>query len=138
MKASLLYRIASGLLILFAVGHTLGFRRVDPRWGIDSLIGHLRSTHFAVQGFNRSYWDFFTAFGLFVTILLLFAAIVSWQIGGLPKEVLSTMPLITWSLAICFVLVTVLSYRYFFIVPVIFSGVITVCLVLGAWIAGRP
>ena len=138
MKASLLFRIASVLLVLFAVGHTLGFRRVDPRWGIDSLIGQLRSTHFAVQGFNRSYWDFFTGFGLFVTILLLFAAIVSWQIGGLPKEVLSTMPLITWSLAICFVLVTVLSYRYFFIVPVIFSGVITVCLVLGAWIADRP
>jgi hypothetical protein len=138
MKASLLFRIASVLLVLFAVGHTLGFRRVDPRWGIDSLIGQLRSTHFAVQGFNRSYWDFFTGFGLFVTILLLFAAIVSWQIGGLPKEVLSAIPLITWSLAICFVLVTVLSYRYFFIVPVIFSGVITVCLVLGAWIAGRP
>jgi hypothetical protein len=138
MKASLLFRIASVLLVLFAVGHTLGFRRVDPRWGIDSLIGQLRSTDFAVQGFNRSYWDFFTGFGFFVTILLLFAAIVSWQIGGLPKEVLSAMPLITWSLAICFVLVTVLSYRYFFIVPVIFSGVITVCLVLGAWIAGRP
>ena len=138
MKASLLFRVASVLLILFAGGHTLGFRRVDPRWGIDSLIAQLRSTHFAVQGFSRSYWDFFTGFGLFVTILLLFAAVVSWQIGGLPREVLSTMPLITWSLAICFLLVTALSYRYFFIVPVIFSGVIAVCLILAAWIAGRP
>ena len=138
MKASFLFRVASVLLILFAVGHTLGFRRVDPRWGVDSLIAQLRSTHFAVQGFSRSYWDFFTGFGLFVTMLLLFAAVVSWQLGGLPREVLSTMPLITWSLAICFLLVTVLSYRYFFIVPVIFSGVIAVCLILAAWIAGRP
>jgi len=138
MKASLLFRIASVLLILFAVGHTLGFRRVDPRWGIDPLIAQLRSTHFAVQGFSRSYLDFFTGFGLFVTILLLFAAMLSWQVGGLPKEVLSIIPLITWGLAICFVLVTALSYRYFFLVPVIFSGVITVCLILAAWAAGRP
>jgi hypothetical protein len=137
MKAPLLFRIASVLLILFAIGHTLGFRRVDPRWGIDSLIGQLRSTHFAVQGFSRSYWDFFTGFGLFVTILLLLAAIVSWQLGGFPQEVLSAMPLITWSLAICFVSVTVLSYKYFFIVPVVFSGVIAVCLVLAAWAAGH-
>ena len=136
MKASFLFRIASVLLILFAVGHTLGFRRVDPRWRVDLLITQLRSTHFDVQGFSRTYWDFFTGFGLFVTILLLFAAMVSWQIGGLPRESLSTMPLITWGLAICFVIVTFLSYKYFFIVPVIFSGTIAVCLILAAWVAG--
>jgi ABC-type phosphate/phosphonate transport system permease subunit len=138
MKASLFYRIAFVLLILFAVGHTLGFRRVDPRWGVDSLIQQLRSTHFDVQGFNRSYWDFFTGFGFFVTILLLFAAIVSWQLGSLPKESLSTISLITWGLAICFIVVTFLSYQYFFMVPVVFSGATAVCLILGAWLAGRP
>ena len=138
MKASLFYRIAFVLLILFAVGHTLGFRRVDPRWGVDSLIQQLRSTHFDAQGFNRSYWDFFTGFGFFVTILLLFAAIVSWQLGSLPKESLSTMSLITWGLAICFIVVTFLSYRYFFMEPVVFSGATAVCLILGAWLAGRP
>jgi hypothetical protein len=138
MKASLFYRIAFVLLILFAVGHTLGFRRVDPRWGVDSLIQQLRSTHFDAQGFNRSYWDFFTGFGFFVTILLLFAAVVSWQLGSLPKESLSTMSLITWGLAICFIVVTFLSYQYFFMVPVVFSGATAVCLILGAWLAGRP
>jgi hypothetical protein len=101
------------LLILFAVGHTLGFRRVDPRWGVNTLINQLRATHFNVQGFSRTYWDFFTGFGFFVTILLLFAAIVSWQIGGLPRESLSAMSLITWGLAVCFVIVTFLSYQYF-------------------------
>jgi len=138
MKASLLYRIASGLLILFAVGHTLGFRRVDPRWGVDSIIAALRSTRFDVQGLNRTYWDFYTGFGLFVTVLLLFAAIVTWQLGGLPKESVSVMPGITWGLAACFVIVTFLSWRYFFIVPVVFSAVITICLILAAWAAGRP
>ena len=137
MKASVLYRIASVLLILFAIGHTLGFRRVDPRWGVDSLINQLRSTHFNVQGFNRTYWDFFSGFGFFVTILLLFTAIVSWQMAGLPGESLSSMPLVTWGLAICFVIVTFLSYQYFFMVPVIFSALITICLLLAAWVAGK-
>jgi hypothetical protein len=30
MKATVLYRIASGLLVLFAVGHTLGFLNFKP------------------------------------------------------------------------------------------------------------
>ena len=137
MKASLLYRVASVLLILFALGHTVGFRRVDPRWGIDSIIGALRSTHFDVQGLNRTYWDFYTGFGLFVTVLLVFVAVLSWQLGGLPREALLVMPVVTWGLAACFVFVTFLSWRYFFVVPMIFSGVITICLILAAWIAGR-
>jgi hypothetical protein len=33
VKPSVLYRVASVLLILFTVGHTLGFRQVDPSWG---------------------------------------------------------------------------------------------------------
>jgi hypothetical protein len=136
VKASLLYRTASVLLILFALGHTLGFRRVDPRWKLDSIIAALRSTHFEVQGLNRTYWDFYVGFGLFVTILLLFTAILAWQLGGLPKDHLSEMRLVAWSLAACFVVVTFLSWKYFFIVPVIFSGVVAICLILAALAAG--
>jgi hypothetical protein len=136
MKASLLYRTASVLLMLFALGHTLGFRRVDPRWRLDSIIAALRSTHFEVQGLNRTYWDFYVGFGLFVTILLLFTAILTWQLGGLPKDHLSEMRLVAWSLAACFVVVTFLSWKYFFIVPVIFSGVVAICLILAALVAG--
>ena len=53
MQASMFYRIAV-LLLLFAVGHTLGFRQADPKWGVDALLGSMRSIHFDVQGFNRS------------------------------------------------------------------------------------
>ncbi len=57
MKASIFYRIAAILLLLFAVGHTLGFRQSDPQRGIDALLGSMRSIHFDEQGFNRTYWD---------------------------------------------------------------------------------
>ena len=57
MRASIFYRIAAVLLLLFAAGHTLGFRQSDPAWGVDALLASMRSIHFDVQGFNRSYWD---------------------------------------------------------------------------------
>jgi hypothetical protein len=46
------------------------------------------------------------------------------------------MSLTTWGLAICFLIVTFLSYQYFFMVPVILSGAIAICLILAAWLAG--
>ena len=48
MKPALLYRVASGLLLLFALGHTIGYRRVDPRWGVDAAIGALKEIRFDV------------------------------------------------------------------------------------------
>ena len=38
MSARLVYRIAAVLLVLFAVGHTLGFSQADPKWGLDALL----------------------------------------------------------------------------------------------------
>src|SRR4051794_15565623 len=51
MKPTVMYKIASVLLGLFAVGHTLGFRQADPQWGVDSLLQTMRSVHFSVNGF---------------------------------------------------------------------------------------
>jgi hypothetical protein len=66
MKASFYYRIAAVLLLLFAAGHTLGFRQSDPAWGMDTLLASMRSIHFDVQGFSRTYWDLFVAAGFSV------------------------------------------------------------------------
>ena len=137
MKASLLYRISAVLLLLFAIGHTLGFRQSDPKWGVDAVLGSMRSTHFDVQGFNRTYWDFFVGFGLFVTVFLLLAAIMAWLLGGLPPETLTRTRGIAWALALCFAAVTVLSWRYFFVIPIVFSLVITVCLISAAWLSSK-
>jgi hypothetical protein len=138
MKASVFYRIAAVLLLLFAIGHTVGFRQTDPKWGVDALLASIRSIHFDVQGFSRTYWDFFVGFGLFVTVFLLLAAAVAWQLGSLPAETLAHMRGIAWTLALCFVVITVLSGRYFFIVPIVFSIVITMCLIAAAWLSAKP
>src|SRR3954468_6902104 len=127
MKASVFYRIAAVLLLLFAIGHTLGFRESDPAWGVDALVSSMRGIHFDVQGFSRTYWDLFVAAGFSVGMFYLFAAALAWQLGGLPAETLAVMRATVWALALCFAAITVVSWRYLFIVPIVFSMVITMC-----------
>lgn len=137
MKASVFYRIAAALLLLFAVAHTLGFRQPDPQWGVDALLRSMQSTHFDVMGSNRTYWDLFVAAGFCVGVFYLFAAILAWQLGGLPPTNLALMRGTAWAFALCFAAITVLSLRYLFIIPTVFSGVITFCLTAAAWLSGK-
>ena len=138
MKASLLYRVAAVLLLLFAVGHTLGFRQSDPTWGVDALLGSMRSIHFDLQGFRRTYWDLFVAAGLSVGVLYLFAAVLAWQLGGLPTDTLAGMRITVWGLALSFAAITVVSWAYLFALPIVMSLVITLCLAAAAWLSARP
>ncbi|HYB63688.1 MAG TPA: hypothetical protein VEC59_00350 [Steroidobacteraceae bacterium] len=137
MKASVFYRAAAILLLLFAVMHTLGFTQSDPKWGVDALLGSMRSIHFDVMGFSRSYWDLFLAAGYSMGVFFLFSAILAWLLAGLPADALARLRGVVWAFAVCFAAITVLSWRYLFLVPVIFCGVITVCLFSAAWLAGR-
>ena len=134
MKPRILYRISSVLLLLFAAGHTFGFRQNNPEWGADAVLMLMRSVHFDAMGFTRTYWDFFSAFGLFFSVFLVFSAVLAWQLSSLPAETLARVRGIAWALALCFVAITALSWRYAFTIPIVFSVLITVCLIAAAWL----
>lgn len=137
MKAPILFRISSVLLLLFAAGHTFGFRQNNPAWGADAVLALMRSVHFDAQGFTRTYWDFFSAFGFFFSVFLLFAAVLAWLLAGLPPETLARVRSIAWALAICFIAVTALCWRYAFTTPLVFSALIAVCLTAAAWLSAK-
>ena len=137
MRPTIFYRVAAVLLLLFAIGHTLGFRQSDPAWGVDALLASMRSIHFDVQGFNRTYWDLFQAAGFAVGVFYLFAAILAWQLGGLPAATLTLLRPAAWAFALCFAAITVVSWRYLFILPIAFSIVITLCLTAAAWFSAK-
>jgi hypothetical protein len=106
--------------------------------GLEPLLGSMRSIHFEVQGFSRTYWDLFVAAGFSVGVFYFFAAILAWQLGALPAETLALMRGTGWALAACFAAITVVSWRYLFILPIVFSFLITVCLVAAAWLSAKP
>ncbi len=138
VKASVLYRVAAVLLLLFAVAHTLGLSQPpDPKWGVEALVGSMRSLHFDVQGSSRTYWDFFMAAGFSVGVFYLFAGILAWQLGGLPTETLARMRGVTWAFGLCFAAITVVSWRYLFLAAVVFSAVVALCLMSAAWLSSR-
>jgi len=126
-------RLTSVLLVLFAIGHTFGFSQTDPQWGIDSFLGSLRTSHFEVMGFSRTFWEFFIAAGLIVGVFYLFAAILAWQLGGLSPAALASVRGVLWAFALCFAVIAALSWRYLFAIPIAFSTLITIGLVAAAW-----
>jgi hypothetical protein len=132
-----MFRIASALLVLFALGHTFGFRQNNPEWGADAVLSIMRSVHFDALGFNRTYWDFFSAFGFFFSAFLVFSAVLAWQLSSLPVEILARVRGIAWALAICFVANTILSFRFAFTIPIVFSILITTCLIAAAWLSAK-
>lgn len=135
MTSRVLYRVASVLIVLFDVGHTLAFPWSDPAWGVDT--GAMKSAHFQILGFSRTYWDFYLGFALIQTVLLLFAAVLAWQLGGVPREASSSMRLTAWALTVCFLALTVLSWKFFFTIPIVFSGLIALCLAIATARASR-
>jgi hypothetical protein len=133
VKARILYRISSVLLLLFAAGHGFGFRQNVPEWHADAVLTSMRSVHFNAQGFTRTYWDFFCAFGFLFSVFLLFCAVLAWLLAALPAETLARVRGIAWSFAACFVAVTVVCWMFAFTTPLVFSVLITVCLTAAAF-----
>jgi len=74
------------------------------------------------------------AAGFSVGVFYLFAAILAWQLGGLPAATLALMRGTAWAFALCFAAITLVSWRYLFVIPIAFSIVITLCLTAAAWL----
>jgi len=70
-------------------------------------------------------------------VFLLFAAVLAWLLARLPPEILPRVRGIAWALAICFVAIAALSWRYAFTIPIVFSAVIAVCLTAAARLSAK-
>jgi hypothetical protein len=130
MKYFNLYRITAYLLLIFCALHTFGVLRSHAAYGQEAgaVLSAMKSVHFEVMGASCSYYGFYLGFGLLFSVFLLFSAAVSWHLGGLgPDDKASSWP-IAWALFFSQVLVTILSWAYFFIAPVVTSTLITILL----------
>jgi hypothetical protein len=132
MMPVILYRVSAVVLLLFAAGHQFGFRQVDPQWKADTTVAAMRDVRFPVQGFQRTYWEFLSGFGFFVTTLLLFSAVFAWQVGGLSPEMRRTLAPVLWAFAITYVVIAALTWRYFFMAPGILATIVALLLTVAA------
>jgi len=133
--ARILYRIAAVLIVLLDLGHSSGYPWSDPAWGVD--LHSMQSSHFKVLGFDRTYWDFYVGFGLSVSVFLLLAAVLAWQLGSVPAQTFHFVRVTAWASVLSFAGIVVLDAMYFFSIPLVFSVLITVCLAAATWLSTR-
>lgn len=133
MTATLLYRIAAVILVVFAAGHTAGFLSFRPESAEGlAVYNAMNSVHFAFNGVTRCFADFYVGFGLQVSVYLLFSALLSWQLGSLAARRPGDIRVLAWAFALVQLAGLALCLRYFFIVPTVFSAVLLICLVWAA------
>ena len=138
MSATLSYRMAAVLLLLFAAGHTLGFLDFRPPSAEGLAVREsMSSVLFEFNGRRSSYGQFYEGFGLTVTAYLLFSSFLAWHLGSVARTQPQAIGLLAWAFVAMQIAGLVLNVLYFFYVPVLFSGLIVVCLAWAAWLL-RP
>ncbi|HXH94353.1 MAG TPA: hypothetical protein VNN25_22440 [Thermoanaerobaculia bacterium] len=128
MSATVLYRIAAIVLILFAAGHTAGFLTFKPPSAEGTAVRDaMNGVHFAFGGKTYTYGGFYKGFGLTITVYLLFSAVLAWHLGGLAAAHPEAIGILGWAFFALQIASLVLTWMYFFPVPAIFAGVVALC-----------
>lgn len=138
MKTSTFLRIASIITLFYFAGHTSGIPWT-PDTGSESLkvIDAMKGHTFDVVGSTRTYWDFYFGFGVIISLFLLMQAVVLWQLASLAKTDARRVRPIVASFLIAFIINTVLAWKYFFVIPLVTSIAISICLLFAFLTAGR-
>jgi hypothetical protein len=138
MSATVFYRIAAVLLILFAAGHTAGFLRFKPPTAEAVAVRDaMGSVRFPVGRSQFTYRDFYVGFGLFVTVYFLFSAFVAWHLGEVVRTNPHAIGALGWVFFAVQLVIVALSWIYFFAAPIVFSVLVAACVGAAAWLAGR-
>jgi hypothetical protein len=138
MKAFHFLRIAAVITLLYFAGHTAGmpwtpYTDSEAQPVLETMKNH----SFEAEGFKGTYWDLYFGFGLIVSVYLLVQAAVLWQLASLAKiDAIRVRPIVA-SFLVGFIINAALSWKYFFIVPVVMAGAIALCLAIALVLASR-
>lgn len=134
-----LLRSAAIVYALFTFGHTMGAMLRDTHRGPRqaALFAAMRAYTFEVQGFTRSYWDFYRGFGFNVSVLLALAAVLCWVLADMgrshPVQARRVLVVLTGAMA----LTTWITFVDFFVAPMLFAALAMLLLVLATVALGR-
>jgi hypothetical protein len=135
MKATLLYRIAAVVLILFAAGHTFGFLKFKPPSPEGVAVRDAMDTvNLQVNSGKVTYGDFYRGFGLFCTAYLLFTAYIAWFLGGMAQTNPQAIGTMAWIFFALQLVSLALSWIYFLPPPIVLSAVVSICTGWAAWL----
>ncbi len=139
MRATRWLRASAVLLALFFLGHTaavvLPTQSSGP--GEDAVLQAMRESHFDAMGRERTIWDYWRGFNVFMSVALAILVVVTWQLGGLARKDRALAAPLVSSLAVGLVLIALVNARYFFAAPAALSTLAAAC-ALTARMSLRP
>jgi uncharacterized membrane protein len=131
VKPATWFRIGAVLLLLFAVGHTIGFLSFRAPTAEGRAVWQaMKSTRFSDQHGTFSYGDFYTGFGMFITAAQLFLAWLAWVLASATQERLTRT--LGWGMVVLAMAELILALRYFSLVQAVPAALIGVCMAMGA------
>jgi hypothetical protein len=129
MNASVFLRIAAALILLFGVGHSLGYPWVGNVTEAQqtALMNAIQANAAVTMGFMRSYADFHVGFGWFISIFFLVQAIVVWRLASLLGAQPAMVKFFSGLFAVQYLATLVLDYYFFFWAPIISAALVAAC-----------
>jgi hypothetical protein len=136
MRATLLYRMAAVVFVLFAIGHTYGFLSLRPPSPEGRAVYDAMNTvRFEVGGRSFTYGAFYRGFGLSCTASMILSAFLCWHLGDLARSAPAAIGALGWVFFAVQVVGVVLSFLYFGLPPMVLSAVVTVTVGVAAFLA---
>ncbi len=138
MSATLLYRMAAVLFVLFAVGHTYGFLSLRPPSAEGRAVyDAMNNVRFEVGGRSFTYGAFYRGFGLSCSASMILSAFLSWHLGALARSAPAAIGALGWVFFAVQVVGVVLSFLYFGPPPMVLSALVAAMVGVAALLAGR-
>jgi hypothetical protein len=130
MNAPILLRASSIISVLFATGHSLGGRQSWSPAGDTEVLRAMKTVSYHVMGVDRSYWDFYAGFGWTLSVYQLLQAVLLWQLATIAKDEPRRVRPLVASFFVATIASALIAWKLIFAIPVVFSGVLAVCLAL--------
>jgi hypothetical protein len=127
MKATMLYRISSVLLIVFVIGNIYGLSRF---W----QVAVLNPVRFPVGHRPLTYAQVVVGLELFCSLCVLLGAYLAWHLGGLAREAPQAIGILGWVLFAYQLVGVVISWIALSGLVVILSAGIAICVGWANWL----
>jgi len=128
-KPALFLRIASGLILLEGVLHTIGGVFGKPYPGpMTTAWTAMQANHFSLIGADRTYAQVYIGFGLCITISSFLEGLVLWLISNRIRAHGAVLRPIIGIFAVGYFALAVVAYTLIFVPPAITNLLVFVCL----------
>ena len=140
MKPPTLLRIASALAAVQGAAHGTLLAIATPHHGPAevAVVTAMKSNVFDFSGAMRSYWDFYTGYGIEAAAVCGVEALILWQLASLAAIRPAMVRPIVAILALANLAHVALISRYFFYLPIVFDAAIAGTLIWAFAVANEP